>query len=165
MAKNSTYRILSKVIDLKPEETSSSILLFLYFFLITSSAGIIKPVKLSLFLDQFTFENLPFAYLLTAVFMGFFVSVNTRLLHAMKRHMYISLSLGFFMANLFVFWILFKNEWQWGSMVYWLWSEIFMVTTVTQFWILPSSQKTRWLFSQRGTFRRDMWVSSFLSTD
>jgi ATP/ADP translocase/HEAT repeat protein len=136
MAKNSTYRILSKVIDLKPEETSSSILLFLYFFLITSSAGIIKPVKLSLFLDQFTFENLPFAYLLTAVFMGFFVSVNTRLLHAMKRHMYISLSLGFFMANLFVFWILFKNEWQWGSMVYWLWSEIFMVTTVTQFWIL-----------------------------
>ncbi len=136
MAKNSTFRILSKVIDLKPEETSSSILLFLYFFLITSSAGIIKPVKLSLFLDQLSFEKLPFAYLLTAVFMGFFVSVNTRLLHAMKRHMYISLSLAFFIANLFIFWILFKNEWQWVSMVYWLWAEIFMVTSVTQFWIL-----------------------------
>lgn len=136
MAKNSTHRILSKFVDLKPEETSSSILLFLYFFFITSSAGIIKPVKLSLFLDQLTFENLPFAYILTAVFMGFFVSINTRLLHAMKRHLYIVLSLVFFMANLFVFWILFTKGWQWVSMVYWLWSEIFMVTTVTQFWIL-----------------------------
>ena len=136
MAKNSTYKILSRIIDVRSEEASSSILLFFYFFFITSSAGIIKPVKLSLFLDQLTFEKLPFAYLLTAVFMGFVVSINTRLLRVLKRHVYISLSLAFFMANLFIFWILFRTEWQWTSMAYWLWSEIFMVTTVTQFWIL-----------------------------
>lgn len=136
MPKNSTHRILSKIFDIRPEETSSSILLFLYFFFITSSAGIIKPVKLSLFLDQLKFENLPYAYLLTAVFMGFFVSLNTRLLRAMKRHVYISLSLAFFMANLFIFWFLLQKGWEWVYYVYWLWSEIFMVTTVTQFWIL-----------------------------
>jgi AAA family ATP:ADP antiporter len=136
MPKNSTFKFLSKVIDVRPEETSSSILLFIYFFFITSSAGIIKPVKLSLFLDQLTFEKLPFAYLLTAVFMGFFVSLNTRLLRAMKRHVYISLSLAFFMASLLIFWFLFQMEWQWVNYVYWLWSEVFMVTTVTQFWIL-----------------------------
>jgi ATP/ADP translocase/HEAT repeat protein len=136
MPKNSTYKFLSKIIDVRPEETSSSILLFLYFFFITSSAGIIKPVKLSLFLEQLKFENLPYAYLLTAVFMGFFVSLNTRLLRAMKRHVYISLSLAFFMANLFIFWFLLQKGWQWVYYVYWLWSEIFMVTTVTQFWIL-----------------------------
>jgi len=136
MPKNSTFKFLSKVIDVRPEETSSSILLFIYFFFITSSAGIIKPVKLSLFLDQLTFEKLPFAYLLTAVFMGFFVSLNTRLLRAMKRHVYISLSLAFFMASLLIFWFLLQMGWQWVYYVYWLWSEIFMVTTVTQFWIL-----------------------------
>ena len=136
MAKNLTYKILSRIFDIRSEEASSSILLFFYFFFITSSAGIIKPVKLSLFLDQLTFEKLPFAYLLTAVFMGFVVSINTRLLRVLKRHVYISLSLAFFMANLFIFWILFRMEWQWTSMAYWLWSEIFMVTTVTQFWIL-----------------------------
>ena len=136
MPKNLTFKFLSKVIDVRPEETSSSILLFIYFFFITSSAGIIKPVKLSLFLDQLTFEKLPFAYLLTAVFMGFFVSLNTRLLRAMKRHVYISLSLAFFMASLLIFWFLLQMEWQWVNYVYWLWSEIFMVTTVTQFWIL-----------------------------
>ncbi len=136
MPKNSTYKFLSKIIDVRPEETSSSILLFLYFFFITSSAGIIKPVKLSLFLDQLKFENLPYAYLLTAVFMGFFVSLNTRLLRAMKRHVYISLSLAFFMASLLIFWFLLQMGWQWVYYVYWLWSEIFIVTTVTQFWIL-----------------------------
>ncbi len=136
MPKNSTYKFLSKVVDVRPEETSSSILLFLYFFFITSSAGIIKPVKISLFLDQLTFEKLPFAYLLTAVFMGFFVSLNTRLLRAMKRHVYISLSLAFFMGSLLIFWFLLQMGWRWVYYVYWLWSEIFMVTTVTQFWIL-----------------------------
>jgi ATP/ADP translocase len=136
MPKNSTYKFLSKVVDVRPEETSSSILLFLYFFFITSSAGIIKPVKISLFLDQLTFEKLPFAYLLTAVFMGFVVSLNTRLLRAMKRHVYISLSLAFFMASLIIFWFLLQRDWQWIYYVYWLWSEIFLVTSVTQFWIL-----------------------------
>ncbi len=136
MPKNSIYKFLSKVVDVRPEETSSSILLFLYFFFVTSSAGIIKPVKLSLFLDQLTFKNLPFAYLLTAVFMGFFVSLNTRLLRAMKRHVYISLSLVFFIVSLFIFWFLLQKDWEWVYYLYWLWSEIFMVTTVTQFWIL-----------------------------
>ncbi len=136
MPKTSDPKFLSKVIGVRPEETSSSILLFLYFFLITFSAGIIKPVKLSLFLDQLTFERLPFAYLLTAVFMGFVVSLNTRLLRAMKRHVYLSISLAFFIVSLFIFWILFQMERQWVFYVYWLWSEIFMVTTVTQFWIL-----------------------------
>jgi AAA family ATP:ADP antiporter len=136
MAKKSFQNILSRVFDVRPEETSSSILLFCYFFLITSSAYIIKPVKLSLFLDQLSFDKLPYAYLLTAVFMGFFVGLNTKLLRVMERHIYISLCLGFFIVNLLLFWFFFRMEWKWLSMVYWLWSEIFMVTTVTQFWIL-----------------------------
>jgi len=136
MAKKSFQNILSRVFDVRPEETSSSILLFCYFFLITSSAYIIKPVKLSLFLDQLSFDKLPYAYLLTAVFMGIFVGLNTKLLRVMERHIYISLCLGFFIVNLLLFWFFFRMEWKWLSMVYWLWSEIFMVTTVTQFWIL-----------------------------
>ena len=129
-------RILSRVFDVRPEEKSSSVLLFCYFFLITFSAYVIKPVKLSLFLDQLSFNKLPYAYLLTAVFMGLFVGLNTRLLRAMERHVYISFCLGFFILNLLAFWFLFRMEWKWLSMVYWLWSEIFMVTTVTQFWIM-----------------------------
>jgi len=136
MAENPVHKILSRFVDVKPEETSTSVLMFFYFFLITSSAYIIKPVKISLYLQWLKPEKLPYAYLMTALIIGFVVSLNSKLLHVMKRELYISLSLVFFISNLFIFWVLFKKEWPMLSMVYWVWSDIFMVTSVTQFWIL-----------------------------
>jgi len=136
MAKNRVHKLLSRFVDVRPEETSTSVLMFFYFFLITSSAWVIKPVKISLFLDKLSFKELPYAYFLTALLIGFVVTLNTRLIHVMKRHVYISLSLTFFISNLFIFWMLFKLQWQWLPMIYWLWAEIFTITSVTQFWIL-----------------------------
>ena len=130
------YRALSRLIDVRPGEAYSSLLLFLYFFLITSSAYIIKPVKISLFLEKLSFQRLPYAYLLTALLIGFVVTLNSKLLHSMKRHVYISISLAFFAMNLVVFWLLFKEAWRWPSLVYWFWADIFTATSVTQFWIL-----------------------------
>lgn len=134
--KNLAQKILSRYADVRPEETTSSLLMFFYFFLITSSAYIIKPVKISLYLESLTFKKLPHAYLLTAVLMGFVVALNSKLLKTMKKNLYISLSMSFFIINLLVFWFLFRIKWPWLSMIYWLWSEIFMITSVTQFWIL-----------------------------
>jgi len=48
---------------------------------------------------------------------------------------YISLSLMFFIFSLVLFWFLFQMEWSWLSMIYWVWCDIFIITTVTQFWI------------------------------
>jgi ATP/ADP translocase len=121
---------------MKPGEMPTALLMFIYFFLITCSTYIIKPVKISNFLESLNAELLPFAYLLTAVLIGFVVSLNTRLLHTMKRSVYISLSLVFFILNLVLFWFLFQREWSWLSMIYWVWCDIFTITTVTQFWIL-----------------------------
>jgi ATP/ADP translocase/HEAT repeat protein len=136
MAKSKIHKILSHFVEVRAGETSSSVLLFFYFFMITSSAYIIKPVKISLFLERLSFTRLPYAYLLTAVLMGFMVSLNSKLLHVMKRQVYISLSLGFFMFNMLLFWIFFRYHWQWLSLVYWFWADIFTATSVTQFWIL-----------------------------
>jgi len=136
MMKNIAQKILSRYADVRPEETTSSLLMFLYFFLITSSAYIIKPVKISLYLESLTFKKLPHAYLLTALLMGFVVALNSKMLKTMKRNLYISISMGFFIVTLLVFWFLFRIKWPWLSMIYWLWSEIFMITSVTQFWIL-----------------------------
>ncbi len=119
-------------------------LMFSYFFLITSSAYIIKLVKISDFLDKLSSSRLPYAYLLTAILIGFFVTLNSRLLQVMKRQLYISLSLAFFITCLLIFWLLFTQGrnwlplayWNWISMVFWFWADIFLVTSVTQFWIL-----------------------------
>ncbi|NIO47949.1 MAG: MFS transporter [Candidatus Aminicenantes bacterium] len=144
MAKNLLHRILSRPVDVRPEEISTSLLMFSYFFLITSSAYIIKLVKISDFLDKLSSSRLPYAYLLTAILIGFFVTLNSRLLQVMKRQLYISLSLAFFITCLLIFWLLFTQGrnwlplayWNWISMVFWFWADIFLVTSVTQFWIL-----------------------------
>jgi len=136
MDKRPVYKILSRFVDIRQKEFSSSLVLFFYFFLITSATYVIKPVKISLYLEWLSFGNLPWAYLLTALFVGFFVSLNSKLLHKINRRVYISLSLVFFIVTLLLFWWLFKVDWKWLSLVFWFWADIFTATSVTQFWIL-----------------------------
>ncbi len=129
-------RLLKRLFDVRPEETHTAVLMFFYFFLLTATAYIIIPVKISLYLEWLSFEKLPYAYLLTAVLIGFVVTLNTKLLHTLKREQYITFSLVFFISNLFIFWFLFKLEWKWLSMIFWFWEDIFLGTSVTQYWIL-----------------------------
>jgi ATP/ADP translocase/HEAT repeat protein len=136
MTKSSIQNALSRIVDIKTGEMPTAFLLFFYFFLITCSAYIIKPVKISNFLESLDAEHLPFAYLSTAILIGFVVSLNTKLLHAVKRNVYISLNLIFFIFNLCLFWFLLRKAGSWLSMIYWVWCDIFTITTVTQFWIL-----------------------------
>ena len=135
MTESRIHKFLARFYDIKPSETSSSLLLFTYFFLITTSAYIIKPVKISLYLHWLTAEKLPYAYLLTAILIGFVVALNSKLLNIMKRQLYISLSLFFFIACLFIFWWLLKQQWSSTPLLFWLWVDIFTATSVTQFWI------------------------------
>lgn len=129
-------KIFARLADVREEKSPPSIFFFFFFFLITSTAYIIKPVKTSLFLEWLSFENLPLAYLLTAFLIGFVVTLNSRLLKTVDRHLYISISLAFFIANLLVFRWLFTIDWKWLSLLLWFWADIFTATSVTQFWIL-----------------------------
>lgn len=129
------YRLLKRAVDVRPEETAVVVRMFFHFFLVTFSAYVIKPVKLSLYLTALTAERLPYAYLLTAALMGLAVALNSRLLARLNRRAYISWSLLFFMANLLVFRWLFSFHWPWVSMLFWFWSDLFIVTAVMQFWM------------------------------
>ena len=132
-------KVLSRFVDVRKEELTSSLFLFFYFFLITTTAYIIKPVKISLFLEWLSFENLPFAYLLTALLIGFVVTLNSRLMKTMNLRLYISISLVFFIISLLVFRWLFTINWKWISLVFWFWADIFTAVSVTQFWILVNN--------------------------
>lgn len=130
------YRLLSRLVDIRPEEVSSSLLMFFYFFLIQVSAYIIEPVKISLYLRWLTADRLPYAYLLSALLIGLAVALNSELLQRIKRAYYLAFSLLFFISTLIIFWFLFRIHWPWLSLIYWFWSDLFMVTTTTQFWIM-----------------------------
>lgn len=130
------YRLLSRLVDIRPEEVTPSLLMFFYFFLIQVSAYIIEPVKISLYLRWLTADRLPYAYLLSALLIGLAVALNSELLQRIRRAYYLAFSLLFFISTLILFWFLFRIHWPWLSLIYWFWSDLFMVTTTTQFWIM-----------------------------
>lgn len=136
MSQDRMYRLLSRLVDIRPEEATPSLLMFFYFFLIQVSAYIIEPVKISLYLRWLTADRLPYAYLLSALLIGLAVALNSELLQRIKRAYYLAFSLLFFISTLIIFWFLFRIHWPWLSLIYWFWSDLFMVTTTTQFWIM-----------------------------
>ena len=79
MAKNRPYKILSRIIEIKPGEKNISLLLFFYFFLIMAPYYIIKPVRDAQYLIVNGSKELPIAYLLTALIMGFFITFYSKL--------------------------------------------------------------------------------------
>jgi ATP:ADP antiporter, AAA family len=119
------------------EQASAAVRLSVYFFLITAAASIIKVTKTSLFLGGDK-SKLPFAYLISAVVMGFVVVFNTRTLQRLPARAAVQGSLGFFFAGLLLLRLLLPGHPRSGPLMilFWLWGEIFLVMSVAQFWIL-----------------------------
>jgi len=135
MAKNIFYKILSRIVEIKPGEQTVSIFLFSYFFLIMAPYYIIKPLRNASYIEILGAEKLPLAYLLTAVLIGFVVAFHSKLQVKISRHILIISSLIFFILTCFLFWLLFPYEWSWLPLAYWIWANIFIIVLVTQFWI------------------------------
>ena len=135
MAKNPFYKILSRIVEIKPGEGIISIFFFLYFFLITAPYSIIKSLRNASYLDMRGAKELPIAYLLAAVLTGFIVAFHSKLQVKIPRHLLIISSLIFFVLTCLLFWLFFPYEWSWMPLAYWIWSSIFIIVLVTQFWI------------------------------
>ncbi|MFC2157610.1 Npt1/Npt2 family nucleotide transporter [Acidobacteriota bacterium] len=136
MTENRLHKILSQYVEIRSDEALPTLLMFLYFFFITSAAYIIKPVKISYFLNKYSLESLVLPYFLTAVFIGFVVYLNTQLLNRFNRVRVVSFSLVFFSLNLVFFAIFFERSASWVTILFWFWVEIFIITSITQFWML-----------------------------
>ena len=135
LPENRWVNILCRVVDVRRGEIRLLLLFSAYFFLITLPAYIIKPVRVSLLLSDHDPSRFPYAYLLSAVLIGFAGSLNADLLNRLPRRRFLSGSLVFFMAGLIVFRIILEFHWPILSMFYWFWGDLFIVTLVTQFWI------------------------------
>jgi AAA family ATP:ADP antiporter len=98
--------------------------------------GIIKPVRDAQYLLELGSINLPFAYLSTAVIMGFFIHFYSKLQVKIKRRVLIISSLIFFAVTCSVSRQFFMEELDWMPLAFWIWANIFIVVLVAQFWIL-----------------------------
>ncbi len=138
MAKSRLYRILSRIIDIRPGEEIIASLLFLYFFFIMCPYYIIKPYRDAKYIIKEGSEYLPIAYLTTAIVVGIVVAFYSRLQARVPRRVLIILCLVFFMVTCLISQRLFVKEekFTWMPLIFWVWANLFIVVLGTQFWIL-----------------------------
>jgi AAA family ATP:ADP antiporter len=155
-------KLLNRFADVRGHEVHAALYLSGFFFLITFTFYIIKPVKES-FLIGINPAWWPYADLATALLIGFVVALNVRLLNRLPRRIYISATLLFFIGSLLVFWYAFdvylKKSVQTpvadssgGIFSIWIplaiikagtvpvfvfsfWTDVFIAMSVTQFWL------------------------------
>jgi AAA family ATP:ADP antiporter len=155
-------RFLNKFGDVRGREARAALTFSGYFFLITFTFYIIKPVKES-FLIGSKPGWWPYADLATALLIGFVVALNARLLGRLPRRTYLTASLLSFIASLLVFWYVFDvyqtrlvttpvadpsgilfflwaqviiiDSWPVSVLVFSFWADVFIAMAVTQFWI------------------------------
>jgi AAA family ATP:ADP antiporter len=156
-------RFLNRFADVRGHEAHAALYLSGFFFLITFTFYIIKPVKESFLIGFASAASWPYADLATALLIGFVVALNTRLLNRLPRRTYISATILFFIGSLLVFWYAFdvyqKSQFSTpvadssgGIFFVWLplaifkagtvpvfvfsfWTDVFIALSVTQFWI------------------------------
>ncbi len=146
------YRLLNTLADVRPNEARQALGFFGYFFLITLSIYILKPVKES-FLIGITPAWWPYADFITAGLIGFVVTLNDRYAKRLSRQSYFSRMTLFFAVSLLILWAVFEAKihsgvlsalgigrnqvesvWPMPVFLFSFWTDIFIVMSVTHFW-------------------------------
>jgi ATP/ADP translocase len=81
------YRFLIRFADIRPNEARQALGFFFYFFLITLSIYVIKPVKEN-FLIGITPAWWPYADFVTAALIGFVITINDGFVRRLPRKAY-----------------------------------------------------------------------------
>jgi len=135
----SAYRLLKRLIDVRPAETRALAWSWLYIFCVLSAYYILRPIRDDMGVAGGV-ENLP--WLFTGTLLGMIV-VNppfAALVAKLPRVRFIAISYRFFIVNLLIF-ILFFNvataaQHIWVGRVFFIWTSVFNLFVVSVFWAL-----------------------------
>jgi ATP/ADP translocase/HEAT repeat protein len=122
----------------------------LLFFLLAAN-NVIKVLRDSLFLSRFPVRQLPYVYILTALFAGVLVGIYTRsTVRASPYRLMLGLNL-FIIANVMIFWFLIALlHFAWATYAFYIWAAIISALTVAQFWtfagLIFNSRQAKRLF-------------------
>jgi len=128
------HKLLSRIVDIKPEEVHISVLLFTFFFLITAPHTIIKALRYADLLTSIGFqEGLPKAYLFTALVSGFVVFLHSKIQFKVSLRVLITSSLVFFAVTGLFFWFFIDYGSRSMTYMFWIWASILVVVLITHF--------------------------------
>ncbi|MFK7774303.1 MAG: Npt1/Npt2 family nucleotide transporter [Saprospiraceae bacterium] len=131
---------LRKSFDLRAGEYTRALLMQAYIFLIISTLLMIKPTVNALFLSKFGVENLPFAFILVAIFAGIVSTLYAKILTKVSLNKIISGTLIGSVICLLLFGILLRLNIFEEIVLYllYIFVAIFALLTASQFWVLAN---------------------------
>ena len=132
-----TFRLLRRVIDIRPDEVRALAWSWLYFFSILSSYYVIRPIR-----DEIGaaggVEKLPWLFMGTLIGMTLANPPYSALVSRMAPLRFISVSYRFFAVNLLLFLVLLENTSGaanvWVGRLFYIWCAIFNLFVVSVFW-------------------------------
>ena len=133
------HRLLSPVVQVREEESTSLLLLFLYSFLAMTSYNILKPLATGKFIAVLGAENLPYMILVAGPLIAVIMQVYTGLISRLPKRWVIQLTQAAIAGLLIGFWALFRvgEGWLSASGVY-LFRLILGLLLISQFWTLAN---------------------------
>jgi AAA family ATP:ADP antiporter len=120
-------------VEVKPGEERIALLIFAFFFLITSPHTIIKALRYTDLLIKVGSRGLPLAYLLSALVTGFVVLLYSKMQSRISNQISIISSLLFFFFTGFLFLAFLKTGGKTLSYLYWIWANTLTVVLMTHF--------------------------------
>jgi ATP:ADP antiporter, AAA family len=135
----SAYRLLKRLIDVRPAEMRALAWSWLYIFCVLSAYYIVRPIRDDMGVAGGV-ENLP--WLFTGTLLGMIV-VNppfAALVAKLPRVRFIAISYRFFIVNLLIFILCFNvataEQHIWVGRGFFIWTSIFNLFVVSVFWAL-----------------------------
>lgn len=132
-------RVLAPVVTFREGEATTSVLMFVYSFLVMTAYNNIKPSAASKFIDDLGAENVPWAFLIAGVSMGFILNYYSRAVGKMPKLWVLPGTQIVLIALLVGFWFLFQTGQPWVSAAFFFFGRLLLgIFLISQFWTLAN---------------------------
>ena len=132
-------RLLSPIVNFREGEATTSLLMFVYSFLIMTAYNIIKPAATSKFIKDLGAENLPWVFLIAGFTLGIILQYYSRLVGKVPRRMVLPGTQVVVIGLLAGFWFLFQTDQAWVSAGFYFLRLLLGIFLISQFWTLANT--------------------------
>ena len=129
---------LSRIVDVRKEETPTALLMFAYAYLAMTAYNIIQPLTRSKLIASLGAVNVPWVIFGSGLFIGVLMLGYTRVVSMLPRRWALPITQGAMAAMMVVFWALFRSAGDWVSVAFYVWGGILGILLISQFWTLAN---------------------------
>jgi ATP:ADP antiporter, AAA family len=132
-------RLLKPFVEVRPNEATTALLMFVYSFLAMTSYNIIQPITRSKYISDLGAENLPYVQFVAGILIGIIMQGYVKATALIPARWVVPVSQGGLVGILVLFWALFQTGQEWVSAAFYLLGLIFAILLVSQFWSLANA--------------------------